>query len=193
MLDVKKLQALVGSPVDGILGPNTYTAMFRKTGAGPIRAQELALAATVFFDEYLILDNPLRLAHFMAQAMHESGRFRYMEEIASGEAYEGRKSLGNTYPGDGKRYKGRGIFQLTGRNNYRKYGRLIGIDLERHPQLAAIPSISLHIALEYWLRNGLSILADNDNILKITKLINGGYNGLEDRKKHLATVKKWLI
>ncbi len=136
--------------------------------------------------------SPLRLAHFMAQLVHESGGFRYMEEIASGSAYEGRKDLGNTVPGDGKRFKGRGPIQITGRANYRRYGQRIGIDIENHPEIAAVPSIGLHLALEYWKTNGLNTLADADNVLGITKLINGGTNGLEDRKQHLVKAKGLL-
>jgi len=69
---------------------------------------------------------------------------------------------------------------------------LVGIDLERHPEIASTPSIGLHLALEYWKVNGLNMLADSDNVLAITRLINGGTNGLEDRKRHLAKVKGWM-
>lgn len=192
MLDVKALQRAVGVNADGIPGPVTYTAIFVKLGASIARAEELALAAAVHFPTYGIMDSALRLAHFMAQLCHESGSFRYMEEIASGAAYEGRRDLGNTAPGDGKRYKGRGVLQLTGRANYRSYGRTIGIDLERHPTLAAIPSISLHIALEYWRQRNLNVLADADDVEAVTRKVNGGLNGLADRKKHLAKIKGWL-
>jgi len=191
-MEVRKLQAAVGVPIDGIAGRTTFTALFRKCGASLDRAQELALAAVVHFPAYGIMDSTLRLAHFMAQLMHESASFRYMEELASGQAYEGRADLGNTQPGDGKRFKGRGPIQLTGRANYRKFGRRIGIDLERHPEIAAIPSIGLHTALEYWRDRGLNALADADDVLAITRKINGGTNGLADRKAHLAKLKGWL-
>ncbi len=88
-----------------------------------------------------ILDNSLRLIHFLAQLAHETGNFRYMEEIASGAAYEGRKDLGNTQAGDGKRFKGRGPIQLTGRANHRKYGQQLGIDFENNPEIVALPSV----------------------------------------------------
>ena len=191
-MDIKVLQTAVGVPADGIAGIGTLTALFRKAGATTDRAQELGLAAAVLFPAYGLMDSPLRLAHFLAQLIHESGSFRYMEELASGQAYEGRANLGNTEPGDGIRYKGRGPIQITGRANYRRYGRKIGIDIERHPVIAAIPSIGLHLALEYWKSCGLNTLADADNVNGITKLINGGFNGLEDRKAHLAKVKGWL-
>lgn len=191
-IDPKKFQRALGVADDGIIGRGTYTALFAKFGAGPERAKELALSANVHFPAYGIMDTPLRLAHFMAQLAHESGSFRYMEEIASGAAYEGRADLGNTVAGDGKRFKGRGPIQITGRANYRTYGRAIGIDIENHPEIAAVPSIGLHLALEYWKAKGLNALADADDVLAITRKINGGTNGLADRKAHLAKAKALL-
>ena len=192
-MDVKKLQTTLGVKADGIAGRGTFTALFRKLGASQERAEELALSANVHFPDYGIMDSPLRLAHFMAQLVHESGSFRYMEEIASGAAYEGREDLGNIVAGDGKRYKGRGPIQLTGRANYRDFGRRIGIDLERHPEIAAVPSIGLQLALEYWRNRNLNIWADRDDVETITRKINGGTNGLADRKAHLAKIKGWLL
>lgn len=191
-MNIKALQAKLGVTVDGIAGIGTFTALFRKLGATEERAVPLAIAANVHFPAYGIMDSELRLAHFMAQLVHESGSFRYMEEIASGQAYEGRADLGNTQPGDGKRYKGRGPIQITGRANYRRFGRKIGIDIENDPSLAAHPSIGLHLALEYWRDRGLNALADADNVEAITRKINGGVNGLTDRKAHLAKIKGWL-
>lgn len=192
-MNPKKLQAALGVTQDGVLGRGTLTALFKKCGATTDRAEELALAGNVLFRNYDLLGNGLRLAHFMAQLMHESGSFRYMEEIASGAAYEGRRDLGNTRKGDGKRFKGRGPIQLTGRANYRLFGRRIGIDLERHPEIAAIPSIGLHTALEYWADRQLNRYADKDDVRTITKRINGGLNGFDDRKKHLARLKGWML
>lgn len=192
-MNIKSLQQSLGVTADGIAGRGTFTALFRKLGASQERAEELALAANVHFPAYGIMDSALRLAHFMAQLCHESGSFRYMEEIASGAAYEGRADLGNTVAGDGKRFKGRGPIQLTGRANYRTFGRRIGIDLERHPEIAAIPSIGLHTALEYWRDRGLNALADRDDVLGITRKINGGLNGIRDREDHLKKIKGWLI
>ena len=192
-MNIKGLQQSLGVTADGIAGRGTFTALFRKLGASQERAEELALSANVHFPAYGIMDSALRLAHFMAQLCHESGSFRYMEEIASGAAYEGRADLGNTVAGDGKRFKGRGPIQLTGRANYRTFGRRIGIDLERHPEIATIPSIGLHTALEYWRDRGLNALADRDDVLGITRKINGGTNGLADRKHHLAKIKGWML
>lgn len=189
----KLVQQRLGVNDDGIFGVGSFTALFRKAGASPDRAAELALSAATHFPRVGALDSGLRLAHFMAQLMHESGKFFYMEEIASGAAYEGRKDLGNTQAGDGKRYKGRGPIQITGRANYRKFGRRIGIDIERSPELAAVPSIGLILAAEYWAVHSLNALADRDDIVGITRKINGGTNGLADRKAHLATMKGLLL
>lgn len=189
---ILKLQKAVGVHADGIIGRGTLSALFRKLGASNARAEELALAANVHMRTYGILDNPLRFIHFMAQLTHESGNFRYMEEIASGKAYEGRKDLGNIHAGDGVRYKGRGPIQLTGRANYRKYGQQLGIDLENNPEIVALPSMGLMVACKFWSDNGLNALADKDDVVAVTRRINGGTNGLEDRKKHLALLRSWV-
>lgn len=191
-VQIKKLQTVVGVHADGIIGRGTLTAVFKKLGASQSRAEELGLAANVHLRSFGILDNSLRLIHFLAQLAHESGNFRYMEEIASGAAYEGRKDLGNTQVGDGKRYKGRGPIQLTGRTNYRKYGQQLGIDFENNPDIVALPSIGLMVACKYWSDNALNALADKDDVLAITHRINGGHNGLADRKAHLAKLRLWV-
>ena len=135
------------------------------------------------------IDNYLRVCHFLAQAAHESASFRTLEEYASGSAYEGRKDLGNVQPGDGRRYKGRGIFQLTGRANYRTYGQKLGLDLEGNPDLAKEPLVSIKTACEYWNSRNLSELADKDDVRGVTRKINGGFNGLADRIQYLQKAK----
>jgi len=192
MIDAKKLQRSLGLVDDGIIGRDTCRALFARFGANVTRAAELGLSANINFKAYGIFDNTLRLAHFMAQLAHESGGFRYMEEIASGEAYEGRADLGNTTPGDGKRYKGRGPIQLTGRANYRLFGRALGIDFENNPEIVALPSIGLLAACHFWQMRGLNELADADDIVAITKRVNGGQNGLADRQAYLAKAKGLL-
>jgi len=134
----------------------------------------------------------LRIAHFLSQACHESDGFCTTEEYASGAAYEGRADLGNTQPGDGHRFKGRGLFQLTGRANYRSFGPAVGLDLVANPAAAADPLNSLAIACEYWKRKNLNRFADNDDIVTITKRINGGLNGIESRRAYLAKAKTVL-
>ena len=115
-----------------------------------------------------------------------------MEEIASGSAYEGRADLGNTQPGDGKRYKGRGPIQLTGRANYKRYGDLLGLDLVNNPTIAATKEVGFRIAGQFWKLNGLNELADQQQFKAITKKINGGYNGLDDRIKYYERAKTVL-
>lgn len=192
-IDAKLLQRRLGVTADGIIGRGTLTALFQKGGASLDRAQELALAANVHFRAAAILDSGLRLAHIMAQLIHESGSFRYMEELASGAAYEGRKDLGNVEPGDGVKFKGRGPIQLTGRANYRAYGQQLGIDFERHYTLPATPSIGLHVACAYWTNNDLNALADRDDLSGITRKINGGLNGIVERRAALARMKALVL
>lgn len=128
------------------------------------------------------IDTPLRRSHFLAQLAHESGSLRFSEELASGDAYEGRADLGNTQPGDGRRFKGRGLIQLTGRANYAAYSQATGIDYVLQPKLLADdPAVAADVAGWYWSSRGLNQQADRDDVTTITKIINGGYNGLEDR------------
>lgn len=133
----------------------------------------------------------LQKAHFLAQVAHESDGFRTATEYASGKAYEGRKDLGNTQPGDGVRFKGRGLIQLTGRANYQAYSRaLYGDDrcVQRPEMLAELPDAAL-AAGWYWNWRGLNALADKDDLVAVTRRINGGTNGLEARRKRLAQAK----
>lgn len=127
------------------------------------------------------INTPERQAAFIAQLAHESGEFRYVEEIASGDAYEGRRDLGNTHPGDGRRYKGRGYIQLTGRANYHAAGFALGLDLEQNPELAAKTDVALKAAVWFWNSRGLSKLADAGDMEGITRKVNGGLNGLGSR------------
>lgn len=138
----------------------------------------------------------LRRCHFVAQAAHETDGFRTLEEYG-GPAYfiryEGRRDLGNTQAGDGVRYHGRGIFQLTGRANYRRFGQILGIDLEAEPERAKEPETSLRVAFAYWSERAINAAADADDSERVTKLINGGRNGLAERRRYLAKAKEiWL-
>jgi putative chitinase len=139
------------------------------------------------------IDTVTRKKHFLAQILHESGHLRWREELASGSAYEGRRDLGNTRPGDGRRFKGRGLIQLTGRANYMRYSAsripiARGFDVKRFPSLVATDDeLCCDVSGWYWLNNGLNGLADSpqlsedDTCRAITKRINGGYNGLAER------------
>jgi putative chitinase len=185
--DARRLQARLGVRPDGLFGRNSWRALFQRLGATTGIAADLALGAAVHVPSYGIDVAPRRLAHFLAQLGHESDGYKAMEEYASGAAYEGRADLGNTQPGDGKRYKGRGPIQCTGRANYRHFGQKLGFDLEGHPEIVAIPSVGLLVACAYWEEHRLNALADADDIEAITRRINGGTNGLSDRKARFAT------
>lgn len=148
-----------------------------------------------YFDKWLTnssINTYLRICHFIAQCAHESDGFKTLEEYASGKAYEGREDLGNTQPGDGKRYKGRGIIQLTGRANYAEAGKDLKIDLVNRPDLGTDPEISVRTAIWFWEKKKLNQFADKDDVTTITKRINGGLNGFDDRKKKLARAKEIL-
>lgn len=134
----------------------------------------------------------LQKAHFLAQVAHESDGFRTATEYASGRAYEGRKDLGNTQPGDGMRFKGRGLIQLTGRANYAAYSRDIHGDdrCVRNPAMVAELPDAVNAAGWFWQKHGLNRLADRDDVEAVTRRINGGTNGLADRKRRLAHAKK---
>lgn len=135
----------------------------------------------------------LRIAHFLGQTCHESAGFRTTEEFATGDAYEGRRDLGNVQKGDGRRYKGRGLLQLTGRANYRDYGKLLKADLENNPDLAAEPVLSLRIACEYWKGRKINAACDRDDLITVTRLVNGGTNGLDDRRDKTSRAKAAII
>lgn len=140
-----------------------------------------------------------RLAMFLAQVAHESGSLRYVRELADGSAYEGRRDLGNTEPGDGKRYRGRGLIQITGRANYRattqrlraRLARTVP-DFEATPQALELPEWAAWSAADFWDSRGLNGYADRGDFVGITRRINGGTNGLADRQERLALARRVL-
>lgn len=138
------------------------------------------------------INTPRRQAAFLAQLAHESGSLRYVEEIASGEAYEGRKDLGNIHPGDGKRFKGRGLIQITGRSNYKDVSEELKYDFVSNPEALEKPGAASFSAAWFWFSRHLNRLADIDAFEKITKRINGGLNGYKDRLEHYERAKKAL-
>jgi putative chitinase len=138
------------------------------------------------------VSTPLRQAHFLAQIAHESDRFNALEEYASGEDYEGRDDLGNIYSGDGVRFKGRGLIQVTGRTNYIACGKALGVDLINNPTQLASPDLASRSAGWFWATNQLNGDADNDDVRTVTRVINGGYNGLDDRIQLLQAAKRVL-
>ena len=138
------------------------------------------------------INTPKRVAAFLATIAHESGELRYVREIASGEAYEGRKDLGNTEPGDGTRYRGRGLIQLTGRYNYRKASEALGTDYEAYPELLERDTDAALSACWWWAAHGCNELADTGSIETVTKRVNGGLNGIESRRQYYATALQAL-
>ncbi len=179
--------AAIPKPPKGETAPPTLAQMKRLAPTG----KDAILQGVI--DEFAttgaatgLLKSKLVMCHFLAQACHESAHFRTTREFwgptKAQLRYEGRADLGNTQKGDGKRYMGRGIFQLTGRANYRKFGPKLGLDIEANPELAAEPRTSFKIACLYWTSRDIGKFAEADDIVKVTKLINGGINGLADRR-----------
>lgn len=141
--------------------------------------------------ENYTISSKQRIAMFLAQIAHESGEMRYVKELASGDDYDplGPKPqlavrLGNTEPGDGPKYKGRGLFQITGKSNYMVCGDALGFDLVAEPELLEQPTLAALSAGWFWDSRKLNSLADQENFRGVTKKINGGYNGYEERVKY---------
>lgn len=167
----------------------------------------------------------LRLCHFLAQILHESGNLKYKcenlnysakalrsvfgkyfktDEIANeyarkpekiaNKVYANRMGNGNEASGDGWKYRGRGLIQLTGKNNYTICGQSINLNLINNPDLLInTPEASVKAACWFWNKNNLNGLADRDDIKTITKHINGGYNGINDRTDILKRAKSILL
>jgi putative chitinase len=133
------------------------------------------------------VNNPKRIAAFLAQTIVESASFTATREYDSGSAYEGRLSLGNVYPGDGKKYKGRGYIMITGRKNYAAVSKaLFGDDtLLKNPDLLATPQYAMLSALWYWKDRGLNEQADKQFFYTISVRING-------KNKETGLPNDWL-
>jgi putative chitinase len=143
------------------------------------------------------ITSPPQMARFLAQIGLESGNFLHTEELASGAAYEGRRDLGNTQDGDGVRYKGRGLIQLTGRSNYDTFSRYTGVDYLARPELlASNPLVAVDAACWFWHDRGPAPLAEPDDVTAVTKRINGLANGshthLDERIANLNRAKTVL-
>ena len=212
MIDVRRLQIKLNdagySPggIDGDPGPKTFRALFNFMAGRDLgdKGRLLGEAAAKYLPTAGITEKPLRLAHFMAQSSVETMRFHYMREVwgptPEQKRYETRADLGNCIPGDGRKFLGRGVFQCTGRDNYERYGKRIGLDLACNPELAEEPDVAIHIATLYWSDHRLNDYADADNILGTSNGINRGNpasikepNGYADRKAALARAKLVLL
>jgi putative chitinase len=139
------------------------------------------------------IDTEEEIVEFIAQISHESGEGQWLKELASGVAYEGRKDLGNTEAGDGVRYKGRGLIQCTGRVNYVLMGMLLKLDLIANPELLEEPKNATDSAAAFWWNHKLDDLAIKKDFVAVTKVINGGTNGLADRQQYLARARAALM
>lgn len=186
----------IGS-ADGVPGPKTFAGILAFVGMRPMSAMlYLGTACATFLPPSGIMDTAARLAAFVGQACHETGGFRYLSEIwgptAAQRGYEGRADLGNTQPGDGYRFRGRGIFQTTGRANYAKTGSALGLPLLDHPELLEQPANAVRSACAFWQARGLSAYADAGRDDDITHRINGGENGIADRRRLVARAKGLL-
>lgn len=155
-------------------------------------------------ERYNISANKNRLRAFLSQVLLESGGFHYLKEIASGSEYEGRSDLGNIHAGDGVKYKGRGLIQLTGLNWYQKFTKALSLenaDFVNNPSFLEEPKWAVESACWFWSINHLNEMADNlvGDAVKdlgvfkmITKTINGGYNGLTQRETYYENAIKYV-
>lgn len=192
--------------------------MLTKTGIALDSAEKWAKPLSIVAERYDI-DNKLRICHFLAQLIHESGQFKLLVENLNYSAeglirtwpsrfnshnanlyarqpekianfvYANRLGNGNTASGDGWKYRGRGLIQITGRSNYNTYGDIIGVDLVNFPERAVEVQIASELAGAYWTAKKLNTYADSDNINEITTRINGGLIGIDSRKYWLDRLK----
>lgn len=144
------------------------------------RAERYCSHLNTVMDRYEI-NTTERQAMFLAQIAHESGSLRYTQEIASGAAYEGREDLGNIEPGDGVQFKGHGFIQLTGRANHQKYADYKGMTLDEVLDYLQTDEGAADVAGWFWETRGLNEIADRGDFKLVTKRINGGTNGWQDR------------
>ncbi len=142
--------------------------------------------------EWAEINTPDRMAAFIAQCAHEADGFNTLEEYASGDAYEGREDLGNTEDGDGRRFKGRGPIQLTGRGNYIAAGIDLGFDLVNNPEMVATWQVGFMTSAWYWNSRNLNRYADSGDFRTLTRRIDGGLNGLADRMRYWERAKEAL-
>lgn len=209
-MSVTELQHALGVPTDGVFGPMSKAALAEAIQAhNPTIFAALAayvagrsaspsmtsmgIALAQHLPGYGILDTPARLVNFLGQASHETGGFRFLKELwgptPAQKGYEGRLDLGNTQSGDGRRFCGRGIFQTTGRANYERLKAKLGIDVVSNPALLETPDIATLAACVFWDDHDLSALADAGKEDTITRRINGGTNGLDERRALVAKLK----
>jgi putative chitinase len=166
--------------------PITTAQLLRILPNAGAKAGVFAPALNTAMGRYQIVGRQ-RVAAFIAQVGHESGQLRWVRELwgptSAQSRYEGRADLGNTLPGDGFRFRGRGLIQVTGRANYAECGEALGLDLISRPELLELPEWAAKSAAWFWSTRGLNTLADAGAFDKITRRINGGQNGAEERRE----------
>lgn len=184
---------------DGLFGPKTFAALLMAAGMNhdPTKVP-LAPAIGVSLARWLDpngINTPLRMAHFLAQAACETAAFTKLKESDGGnphyfDRYEGNKNLGNTHPGDGHLFCGRGLLDSTGRWNYQHLHDLTNLDCVNRPELLEVPENAVDAAVTYWNSRAVSAAADRNDLPHVTQLINGGQNGLADRQIFLDRLNK---
>ncbi|WP_227983250.1 glycoside hydrolase family 19 protein [Nocardia spumae] len=198
----KKYDAVVGankSNGDG-MGPLTLAdlkSLVPKTTSGRLREYLPYLNKAM---REAGITNPKREAAFLAQVIHETDQLKTLTEYGDDDYFDSRygpqtsvgRSLGNTRPGDGSRYPGRGALQITGRSNYREAGKALGIDLEGHPKQAADPEHAFDVAAWYWKSHHLNDDADKSDLDAITREINGGNTGANERRRYYDKAREIL-
>ena len=167
-----------------------WALLYAAGGAHPDRAHALAVASAEFLPTYG-LTTPERIIQFMGQAAHETQGFLYLAELGGPyycQQYDGRD--GNCYPGDGYKFKGRGIFQITGRTNYALAAKRFATDFLSHPELLELPNWAVRTAGDFWVREGLGALADRSDTDGISRHINGRHcNTLNQRRARIAQMR----
>lgn len=146
----------------------------------PARYAEYASAAAYEFG----ITSVTQAAGWLAQMGHESGEFRFMKELDSGRAYEGRRDLGNVEKGDGRRYRGRGPIQLTGRDNYTAFAAATGLPVVDYPEMVEDPAVGFRAAAWFWSTRGLNRLGKGMTFKETTRAVNGGLSHHEFRLEY---------
>lgn len=204
MIDAQRLQEnllIKGYSVgiaDGVIGKRTLAGLAAAVSHRPLTdLLPIGEGMAKHLPQFGLLDTPGRLANFIGQTSHESGGYRFLREIwgptAAQRRYEFRKALGNTQPGDGKRYMGRGILQITGRANYVEMAMRTGKPLVDQPELAEQPDIAVLTACIFWRSRGINLVVDAGQEDKVTRIINGGVTGIEDRRELVAKAKALFL
>jgi putative chitinase len=184
--------ALSGTPVDAKVTPIEKPAIVQPASSTKIANTNSPL-------EQILINTAKRsgmkgaeLAQFLAQTKHESWDFSRMKEKGGSldfRKYDPKyaprtaKILGNKHIGDGAKYKGRGFIQITGRNNYTAASKDLGIDLVNHPELAEKPDVAIKVSFWYCKTRVQSKISNFGNTKAVTKKVNGGVNGLQQRTK----------